>query len=629
MKTIPVAFSLLFCSLCAIGGDIDYDGIPDEADALPYDESEYLDTDLDGYGDNSDDFPSDPAIFRDADNDGVADEADERAAGEFFGEGAIDIGEDPLLLLEYDSSDYNNLEPDRRSLAVFNGHLYFPSYDSEKRHALMSYDGTNITKIFQLESASTPVSKLTVANEALYFIAGDQFSASYGRGNLYKFNGTDITLEVEDIERQYRSPKLGYAVMRDGTLYFEADRDNAGPELWRKTSAGDLSRITDFNTNNSFNFGSSIDGTMCVLGNTLFFSVSTSNTSGVPEGIYSLEASSDQPVLEISGVTYIKNCAESDTSLYIAHLNGLHSSRKTGDEGRIWTRPLFQTHSGGLGTPSNSGDVINQAGEIFAWLYGGDRRKEFAPYHLEKQSEQFVEIQPATDEPYFSSNQLSAFFIRSNDQTFFFRGSRKPFNKPEFQYGDKYQDLYSFSHTERPRKRRELVSNVSYPQTNDTAPVTGAFFAGDVYVIKAVQNDNRSERFILKQISIGQDRDMDGVDDTLDRFELDPSEQLDTDNDGVGNNTDADDDNDGVVDSEDAFPLDSNESVDTDGDGVGNNADTDDDGDGYSDSDESSAGTDPLDANSYPETPEEATGGLPIWLYYIVTQPEASSKSAP
>lgn len=125
------------------------------------------------------------------------------------------------------------------------------------------------------------------------------------------------------------------------------------------------------------------------------------------------------------------------------------------------------------------------------------------------------------------------------------------------------------------------------------------------------------------------DDDGDGVPAYMDNCIFANADQADTDNDGIGNVCDSDDDNDGVVDSEDTFPLDSNESVDTDGDGIGNNADTDDDGDGYSDSDESLVGTDPLDANSYPETLEEETGGLPIWLYYIVTQPEASSKSAP
>ena len=125
------------------------------------------------------------------------------------------------------------------------------------------------------------------------------------------------------------------------------------------------------------------------------------------------------------------------------------------------------------------------------------------------------------------------------------------------------------------------------------------------------------------------DDDGDDVLDTDDAFPLDATESVDTDDDGIGNNADDDDDGDGVLDYEDALPLDSSESVDTDSDGIGNNADTDDDGDGYSDPDEMLAGTDPLDANSYPEITEEESGGMPIWLYYIVTQPEASSKSAP
>jgi len=69
-----------------------------------------------------------------------------------------------------------------------------------------------------------------------------------------------------------------------------------------------------------------------------------------------------------------------------------------------------------------------------------------------------------------------------------------------------------------------------------------------------------------------------------DLYPLDGNEWFDTDTDGIGNNTDADDDGDGVADTADAFPLDSTETVDTDLDGIGNNADTDDDGDGVSDS---------------------------------------------
>ncbi|MDB9843846.1 M4 family metallopeptidase [Porticoccaceae bacterium] len=70
----------------------------------------------------------------------------------------------------------------------------------------------------------------------------------------------------------------------------------------------------------------------------------------------------------------------------------------------------------------------------------------------------------------------------------------------------------------------------------------------------------------------------------------------------------SDSDNDKVLDYLDAFPQDAAESLDTDNDGIGNNSDTDDDNDGYSDSEEVSQGTDPLDANSTP------MGGLSLTL---------------
>lgn len=58
-----------------------------------------------------------------------------------------------------------------------------------------------------------------------------------------------------------------------------------------------------------------------------------------------------------------------------------------------------------------------------------------------------------------------------------------------------------------------------------------------------------------------------------------------------------DDDGDGHINSQDAFPDDPTEWLDTDGDGIGNNADSDDDGDGISDADEIRYGFNPLDAS--------------------------------
>ena len=125
------------------------------------------------------------------------------------------------------------------------------------------------------------------------------------------------------------------------------------------------------------------------------------------------------------------------------------------------------------------------------------------------------------------------------------------------------------------------------------------------------------------------DSDGDGTPDNIDAFPLDPTETTDTDGDGIGNNADIDDDGDGTNDSEDAFPLDATEALDTDGDGIGNNADIDDDGDGFSDAYESANGSDPLDANSVPSVSEEETGGLPIWMIYLVTQMSEQNPEPP
>lgn len=57
------------------------------------------------------------------------------------------------------------------------------------------------------------------------------------------------------------------------------------------------------------------------------------------------------------------------------------------------------------------------------------------------------------------------------------------------------------------------------------------------------------------------DSDCDSFLDTNDTFKNDVTEWIDTDSDGVGNNTDTDDDGDGVLDSTDTYPLDSTKST--------------------------------------------------------------------
>jgi len=88
------------------------------------------------------------------------------------------------------------------------------------------------------------------------------------------------------------------------------------------------------------------------------------------------------------------------------------------------------------------------------------------------------------------------------------------------------------------------------------------------------------------------DDDNDGYQDDVDAFPFNEFEWTDTDGDGVGNNNDLDNDADGILDSEE-------ENLDTDGDGITNDLDTDDDGDGVLTIDEDANGNgDPTDDDS-------------------------------
>lgn len=80
------------------------------------------------------------------------------------------------------------------------------------------------------------------------------------------------------------------------------------------------------------------------------------------------------------------------------------------------------------------------------------------------------------------------------------------------------------------------------------------------------------------------DADGDGVDDTTDAFLNNAAEWLDTDGDGIGNNSDTDDDGDGVADVADNCSLMGNQDqLNTDNDAFGDMCDVDDDNDDVSD----------------------------------------------
>lgn len=157
-------------------------------------------------------------------------------------------------------------------------------------------------------------------------------------------------------------------------------------------------------------------------------------------------------------------------------------------------------------------------------------------------------------------------------------------------------DSYSYTTTgDKAEIRLEYAGGAAYEiyELTATSDTTGTYY----YTGNTGSGEGDKHNWGSYTILRG-DSDGDGVPDLNDAFLNDPSESVDTDGDGTGNNADSDDDGDGVADATDAFPLDATESVDTDGDGIGNNADTDDDGDGLTDQVEATLGTNPLNPDS-------------------------------
>ena len=109
------------------------------------------------------------------------------------------------------------------------------------------------------------------------------------------------------------------------------------------------------------------------------------------------------------------------------------------------------------------------------------------------------------------------------------------------------------------------------------------------------------------------DNDNDNVANELDNCPLvaNPA-QMDTDNDDIGDACDVDRDGDGVDNSVDNCPgLSSSDTTDTDGDGLGDACDLDDDNDGLSDVEEGIKGSDPLLADSDEDTVNDAQDNCP------------------
>jgi hypothetical protein len=155
---------------------------------------------------------------------------------------------------------------------------------------------------------------------------------------------------------------------------------------------------------------------------------------------------------------------------------------------------------------------------------------------------------------------------------------------------------------------------------NGDITYTGPNFGMNVHhnlVLRAIDSTDQSA---MVAIGFGLiDSDGDTIADQLDAFPNSVTEFLDTDGDGIGNNSDDDDDGDSVKDVDDKFVLDATESVDTDNDGIGNVADLDDDGDGLPDTYEAANNLQSLVSNAGVDT--DGDGVSDVSEYLLQTNP--------
>ena len=145
----------------------------------------------------------------------------------------------------------------------------------------------------------------------------------------------------------------------------------------------------------------------------------------------------------------------------------------------------------------------------------------------------------------------------------------------------------------------DAVSGVASIESGERLTVTiPESFSGSAVSYYCYPHSSMVATISVVNASAGLDTDSDGI---LNDTDTDDDGDGVSDLDEVTNGTDplvSDSDNDGINDGADAFPLNPNETADTDSDGIGNNSDSDDDGDGLTDSEEAAYGTDPLVTDS-------------------------------
>ena len=548
----------------ACDSDDDNDGLNDDLDAFPFDASEQVDTDSDGIGNNADpdddndgvidsedDYPLNSLYSADTDNDGMPDswevlyglnpEDSSDAGSDYDADGAVALqefieGTNPSEFEDSDGdgvSDYRDVFPEDSLYAADSDNDGMPNL-WETTYGLDPYDASDAVMVMQWsgQTSTWPFS---------------------GLPNLWAFSQGVIPIYNFDVNCDGR-----YDALSDGVSLMEKmfgmewfSQSTSGPDYCLPGLNNNLERI-GFEKDDS-PFGDHIDAWTdgLVILRYLF------GITG--DAVYVGTTGNSPSEAELKGLTpvYLGEMVVSSEDFGEQKVTGELSATEisvgmTSDLTVKFEAPTDQEIAGlGLRLHYNSSILKMDIVDYLAKSSRGGRnfQEDLLDLDNDISTDKYLIIAWAD----LDTSCAGGWLAQKYDEF------SSCLDEPVIQ---NTADLYTVQLTGKDTQFRETslnftASSVSY----------GYSFKGQS--IKIVNTDS------------DDDGEVDSYDNCVNQAN---SDQLDTDNDSLGNACDPDDDNDGVADEADAFPLDSSETLDTDADGIGNNTDTDDDGDGIDDS---------------------------------------------
>jgi len=559
--------------------DIDGDGVPNDQDAFPEDDSETIDTDGDGTGNNADtdddndgvadgndDFPLDPSEQTDTDNDGTGNNADTDDDGDGVEDSADDFPLDASSSSKTDQDDDGwSINPDNPSEsqdpddtnANIPGILFVDTDKDGKADSGGAFDDTDDDG----DGAED-------TDDAFPLIAAEQKDTDGdGTGDN---SDTDIDGDGvnNDDDSFPRNPFETIDTDRDGVgNNTDEDDDGDGVDDAQETQNGSdpLKRDTDGDgvldnvdqapTDPAVQFDSDDDGIDNAADNCpVHYNPTQSNVDGDERGDDCDKDADNDGTDNVDDAFPLDDSETTDTD---GDGIGNNTDEDDDNDGVADVDDAFSTDATETKDTDSDGTGDNADTDIDG--DGTDNSSDAFPFDASEDTD--------TD------------------------GDGVGNNTDEDDDGDGTDDvsddfpLIALASTDTDGDGEPNVTDTD--DDNDGTPDTSDAFPLNANEDTDTDGDGTGD-------NADTDIDGDGVSNEHDAFPTDGNEFIDSDGDGTGDKADTDRDGDGTDNAQDAFPLNANEDTDTDGDGIGNNEDQDDDNDGLSDSAEGTAGSNPL-----------------------------------